>query len=120
MGFPSLPDMCDKVVVVTGCTSGTGLVLAKVCAHKGATVVLLNRDSERAEAAFQAVQESARNSTVVVSIPCDLCDFESVRGAANQLIEMFGESGIDVLANNAGVMAMNDIATKDGCDVQMQ
>jgi NAD(P)-dependent dehydrogenase (short-subunit alcohol dehydrogenase family) len=117
---PSLPEMQDKVVAVTGCTSGTGLVLAKLCARKGAKVILLNRASERADAALLAVQENAATAASVMSLNCDLGDFESVRIAAKKLTDTFKESGIDVLANNAGVMAMNDVATKDGCDIQMQ
>lgn len=112
--------MSGKVVAVTGCTSGTGLVLAMVCAEKGATVVLLNRPSERAETALHMIQKRVKNTALVTSVPCDLADFASVSDAGRQLTETFGECGIDVLANNAGVMCMNDMATKDGCDIQMQ
>jgi len=111
--------MSGKVVVITGCTSGTGLVLARSCATLGATVVMLNRDSERATAAEQEVR-SAAPSSKVLSISCDLQNFESVRAAAKKVIGQFSEDGIDVLCNNAGVMAVPDAATVDGYDVQMQ
>ena len=45
----SLPQMSGKVVAITGCTSGTGLVLARVCAERGAHVLMLNRASPRAQ-----------------------------------------------------------------------
>mmetsp|Transcript_123795 Transcript_123795/g.214619 ORF Transcript_123795/g.214619 Transcript_123795/m.214619 type:complete len:259 (+) Transcript_123795:161-937(+) len=66
------------------------------------------------------VQRRANNAASVTSVPCDLGNFASVSNAARQLTEAFRDSGIDVLANNAGIMCMNDVATKDGCDVQMQ
>ncbi len=48
-------------------------------------------------------------------IQCRGCmDFQSVRVAADELRRAFGERGIDVLCNNAGVMAMDDKATRDG------
>merc|ERR1740121_3622280 len=55
---------------------------------------MLNRASARAEAALQAARESGRTSTSVISIPCDLTDFNSVRVAANQLKDTYGDSGI--------------------------
>ena len=111
-----LPDLTSKTVAITGCTSGTGLVAAKTCAKKGATVLMLNRPSKRAEAALEAVKKEAKGS--VQHVDCDLMDFESVRKAARSVRENF--EVLDVLCNNAGVMALEDAATKDGYDVQMQ
>mmetsp|Transcript_24069 Transcript_24069/g.75274 ORF Transcript_24069/g.75274 Transcript_24069/m.75274 type:complete len:344 (+) Transcript_24069:146-1177(+) len=117
----SLPTLGGKVILVTGCTSGTGLVCAKTCAKKGAAhVVLLNRPSSRATAAETTVKEAAADGTKVTTVECDLQSFESVRKAAATLKSMFGSTGIDVLCNNAGVMALEDKATADGYDVQMQ
>eukprot|EP00435_Cladocopium_sp_Y103_P058873 s657_g20.t2 len=223
-----LPSLEGKVVLVTGCTSGTGFVAARAMAKKGAHVVMLNRKSGRAEEAEKklleevagskgedfrppvpraipvprfameemhrvgrctpcrffafkedgchkgntcefchlcsgpdalkrskkahvarkkqedAMQRKLRQSAVgvahsilswqrkveegrkdgrkegVTSVECDLQSLESVRGCAEKLKAMFGDTGIDVLCNNAGVMALADEATKDGYDVQMQ
>jgi len=117
--FESLPRMDGKVVAVTGCTSGTGFVCAKACAQLGATVVMLNRASERSTAAEAQIRVEVPDAKVT-TIPCDLQKFEAVSAAAEMLKEQFGETGLDVLCNNAGVMAMADQATVDGCDVQMQ
>jgi NAD(P)-dependent dehydrogenase (short-subunit alcohol dehydrogenase family) len=113
-----LPSLGGKVVAITGCTSGTGLVAAKACAELGATVLMLNRKSERAEAALQKVKEAAPNSKIV-SIDCDLMDFESVKRAASEISAAYAD-GLDILVNNAGIMATHDKATKDGYDMQMQ
>jgi len=130
--FEALPSMAGKVVAITGCTTGLGLVTATACAQKGAGVVMLNRPSSRADNALATVQEAAAQSVSpdemeaarerISFLACDLSSFASVRQAAASLRAMYGGPGmgIDVLCNNAGVMALDDMATEDGCDVQMQ
>mmetsp|Transcript_41404 Transcript_41404/g.77058 ORF Transcript_41404/g.77058 Transcript_41404/m.77058 type:complete len:352 (-) Transcript_41404:35-1090(-) len=114
-----MPEMKGKVVAITGCTSGTGLVLAECVARKGAKVFLLNRKSTRADDALEAVKMSATGEAPV-AIECDLMSFANVKAAAEQLAKDCKESGIDVLVNNAGIMGFPDKATEDGCDQQMQ
>ena len=115
-----LPMLVEKTVVVTGCTTGTGFILARTSIEKGAkNVLLLNRPSERADKAEKELKESIRDGkTNVETIPCDLQDFESVKKAADIIKSKY--EAIDVLCNNAGVMALEDKATKDGYDVQLQ
>ena len=110
-------NMKGKVVAITGTTSGTGYVCARELAKLGAEVLLLNRDSERSERAFAQLKEEVPQGKLV-RISCDLQDFESVRKAATTIIESYKQ--LDVLCNNAGVMALPDRATKDGYCVQMQ
>jgi len=118
----SLPSMQGKTVAVTGCTSGTGRIFARVCAKKGAKVVMLNRSSKRADEAFQYIKEVAKvaNAPEPLSIPCNLCSFKSVQECALKLQGELGNAGLDVLCNNAGIMGFGDEATEDGCDIQMQ
>ena len=115
----NLPSLQGKVFCITGCTSGTGYVAARTAARKGAHVVMLNRQSGRAEAAEKALKEEVPNAKVT-QVACDLQDLASVQAAASNLKSLFGSCGVDVLCNNAGVMALADQATKDGYDVQMQ
>ena len=114
----SMPDLKGKFIAVTGCTSGTGFACCRALAMKGAHVIMLNRQSERATAAEAQLKQDVPGATVTC-IACDLQSFDSVKAAANELRMKFGGSGIDVLANNAGVMALEDVATKDGYDVQV-
>lgn len=118
----SLPSMANKVVAITGCTSGTGKICAITCAELGAKVVMINRASSRADAALKTLQSvcASVGAPEPLLVPCDLMDFESVREAAAQLNTLMATSGLDVLCNNAGIMGFGDIATKDGCDIQMQ
>ncbi|MFT6399332.1 MAG: NAD(P)-dependent dehydrogenase (short-subunit alcohol dehydrogenase family) [Bradymonadia bacterium] len=110
-------DMNGRVAVVTGTTSGTGYVCARELAKKGAKVLLLNRPSERALSALARLQGEVPGA-VFEAIDCDLQDFASVRAAIGVI--KAGHDRLDVLCNNAGVMALRDQATKDGYDVQMQ
>jgi len=110
-------DMTGKVVAITGTTSGTGYVCARELAKLGARVLLLNRASKRAEASLEKLRGEVPSGDFV-AITCDLQDFESVRNAAHEIGSRFDR--LDVLCNNAGVMALPDQATGDGYDVQMQ
>jgi len=115
-----LPDMSGMVVVVTGCSSGTGFVCATTCATRGATVLMLNRKSSKAEAAEAKIKAVATESGKVVTIECDLMNFDSVRKAAEEINTKYAEDGVDVLCCNAGVMNLKDVATGDKYDQQMQ
>lgn len=110
-------DMTNKVVAITGTTSGTGFVCAKEVAKKGATVLLLNRESERSASSLAQLQADVPGATFE-AITCDLQNLESVRKAAEAIKAKYDV--VDVLVNNAGVMALKDQATGDGYDVQMQ
>jgi NAD(P)-dependent dehydrogenase (short-subunit alcohol dehydrogenase family) len=110
-------DLSDKVAAITGTTSGTGYVCARELAKLGATVLVLNRESARAHAALEKLRSEVPNGTFE-SITCDLQDFESVQNAIDQIKAKHDR--LDILCNNAGVMALPDEATKDGYDVQMQ
>ncbi|CAE8710240.1 unnamed protein product [Polarella glacialis] len=118
----TLPSMKGKVVVITGCTSGTGKIFARVCAKNGAKIVMLNRASERADDAFQFIKGVAfeAQAPAPVFIPCDMNSFKSVKAVGKQLSKDFNGEGLDVLCNNAGIMGVEDKATEDGCDIQMQ
>lgn len=115
----AMADQSGKTVVITGTTSGTGKVAAQALASKGARVIMLNRPSPRAQKA-QANMAQAFADADVCTVDCDLQRFASVQAAADNLQSLCAEQGIDVLINNAGIMAMPDEATVDGFDTQMQ
>lgn len=115
--FDSLPSLEGKTVVITGTTSGTGLVALKTVVAKGGAVVALNRSTPRAQ---QALSKTEIDQNKVTHIQCDLQDFSSVKAAGQEIKQLYAEEGIYCLANNAGVMMLEDVATKDGYDVQMQ
>src|SRR5215471_7710629 len=93
-----IPDQTGRTVLVTGANSGLGLRSAQVLASKGARVLMACRSPERGAAALATVRGDAE------LVRLDLADLESVRTAAAQVRELTGDK-LDVLINNAGVMA---------------
>lgn len=110
-------DMTRRGAAVTGTTSGTGYVCARELAKRGATVLLLNRASKRATSSLASLKEEIPGGKFV-AVTCDLQDFTSVQAAIEGIESTYER--LDILCNNAGVMALGDQATKDGYDVQMQ
>ena len=78
-----LADQQGKTFVITGTTSGTGLVAARVLASKGGRIVMLNRPSERADKAQETISAEYPEANVQ-TVHCDLQSFDSVRAAADE------------------------------------
>jgi NAD(P)-dependent dehydrogenase (short-subunit alcohol dehydrogenase family) len=109
--------MTHKVVAITGTTTGTGYFCARELAKKGTKVILLNRKSERSEQSHKQLLQDVPGG-IFDPIDCDLQRFASVKSAMEAIKSRYDV--LDVLVNNAGVMALKDQATEDGYDVQMQ
>jgi NAD(P)-dependent dehydrogenase (short-subunit alcohol dehydrogenase family) len=105
-----MPPQEGRVAVVTGATSGIGLHTARELARAGAEVVLAVRDVERGERVRAEVGGAA-----VVRL--DLTVQASVRAAAEELLARWPR--IDLLVNNAGIMAPPRRLTPDGFELQM-
>jgi len=105
-----IPSQAGRVAVVTGATSGIGRHTAASLAQAGAEVVLAVRDVERGERVREEIGAAA-----VVRL--DLAEQASVHAAAAELLERWPR--IDVLVNNAGVMALPRRTTPDGFELQM-
>jgi NAD(P)-dependent dehydrogenase (short-subunit alcohol dehydrogenase family) len=103
-----LPRQSGRTVVVTGANSGIGLIAARELARAGARVVLAVRDAARGQAAAATLPADAEVRAL------DLADLASVRAFADAW-----EGPLDVLVNNAGVMAVPERRTKDGFELQL-
>ncbi len=108
--------LVGRTFVVTGATSGLGLATALELARHGAHVVVTGRDSGRLDRAWTEVAAAATDREPA-RVRLDLADLESVRGAASDIISDFGT--IQVLINNAGIMATPSKQTPDGFESQM-
>jgi protochlorophyllide reductase len=110
-----MPDQSGRTVLVTGANSGLGVRSAEALAAKGALVLMACRNPARASAAQELVAAVATGPDPVV-VPLDLSDLASVRKAAEQVDGSVGK--LDVLMNNAGVMAVPRARTADGFEMQ--
>jgi NAD(P)-dependent dehydrogenase (short-subunit alcohol dehydrogenase family) len=105
--------MKDKVVVVTGATSGIGEVAADRLAQKGARIVFVARDRERGEAARKHFRAIAGHTDHTVHY-ADLTRLADQKRVAKEIAE--SEPQIDVLINNAGAMFGSRQVTEDGLE----
>jgi len=112
----NIPDLTGKVIIVTGANSGIGFEAAKEFARKGTRVVLACRDAKKAEAAAKQIHGEYPDATLEI-MALDLSDLSSVRAFATNFISRY--SSLDILCNNAGVMALPQrFETADGFEMQ--
>jgi NAD(P)-dependent dehydrogenase (short-subunit alcohol dehydrogenase family) len=110
-----IPDQSGRIAIVTGANSGLGLVTARELARAGARVVLACRNTQKGEAALGDCQAAARAGEIELE-QLDLASLDSVRGFAERF--RAGHDGLDLLINNAGVMATPRRRTADGFELQ--
>ena len=108
-----IPDQAGRRAIVTGANSGIGLIAARELARHGAAVVLACRNLEKGEAALADVRAAVPGADVELAA-LDLADLASVRAFADARTEP-----VDLLVNNAGLMAPPRRTTKDGFELQL-
>ena len=110
-----IPDQSGRTAIVTGANSGLGLATARELARAGAAVWLAVRDEEKGRRAMSSIRNLVPAADVTVGL-LDLADLSSVRGFA----ESFAAPGrqLDLLINNAGIMAAPRRLTRDGFESQ--
>ena len=108
-------DLSGKKVLITGASGGLGAETARAMASKGASVVITARDIDKAQGAVDAIIASTGNSDITI---------ESVELGSLDSIRAFGQrwnanhDRLDILINNAGVMACPQDTTSDGFERQ--
>ncbi|MFJ8631246.1 oxidoreductase [Streptomyces sp. NPDC093568] len=108
-----IPDLSGRVAVVTGANSGLGHVTARELARKGARVVLACRSEARGTAARDRLVREVPGARAELKL-LDLGDLGSVR----EFSATFPYDRLDLLVNNAGVMALPYGTTADGFETQ--
>ncbi|MDQ3829839.1 MAG: SDR family NAD(P)-dependent oxidoreductase, partial [Candidatus Tectomicrobia bacterium] len=106
--------MHGKVCVVTGATSGIGLVTAEALARQGATLIVVGRNSARGAATVSRIQQETGNSAVELMV-ADLSAQAQVRQLASAIQQRFAR--LDVLVNNAGALFSQRQLSQDGIEM---
>ncbi|KAH6869317.1 hypothetical protein B0T10DRAFT_451168, partial [Thelonectria olida] len=113
-----IPDLSGKVIIVTGSSSGLGKEsVLQLVKHNPATIYLTARTATRGNAAIQEIEQAvpaAKNKIKFLEL--DLASFASIKRAADSFLSQ--SERLDVLMNNAGLMAAPPGLTTDGYEVQ--
>lgn len=110
-----IPYQRGRTAIVTGANSGLGLLAALELARAGASVVMASRDPHKAEAAADRISAEVP-SAKLEQVPLDLASLASVRDSADRI--RGSQNQLDLLINNAGVMAAPRRLTADGFELQ--
>lgn len=108
--------LINKIAVVTGANSGIGKETAKVLAGKKAIVILAVRDLDKGKSAVQDILEEFPNASVKL-MQLDLSSLKSIKDFAEAFKANYQQ--LNLLINNAGVMAPPFAHTEDGFELQM-
>ncbi len=106
-------DLADKVVVLTGATSGLGKAAATDLARLGATLVLVGRTAERNEEAVGEIVAATGNASVS-QVPADMGHYDEVRALAEAVLDQHDR--LDVLIHNAGALSAERRLAPDGTE----
>lgn len=116
-----IPDLTGRTAVVTGGNSGIGLIECRELARHGATVILACRNQRKGQEAAAKIREAlgpGSSGAKVEVRQLDLASLDSIREFAEQF-RADHPDGLDLLINNAGVMAPPRLETKDGFELQI-
>jgi hypothetical protein len=111
-----VPDQSGRIAIVTGANSGLGSETALALAAKGAHVVLACRDVTKAQSALETIRAASPGASVEV-MALDLASLASIRAFAEAVSTRHPR--LDLLCNNAGVMAIPRRRTADGFEMQL-
>ncbi|GMQ84549.1 MAG: oxidoreductase [Acidimicrobiia bacterium] len=110
-----IPDQTGHIAVVTGANGGLGYETTRALAAKGATVVMASRNQEKAKGAEKTILEHSPQADLDLRA-LDLASLASVQAFSQGVLSDY--DSIDLLINNAGVMATAQMETADGFELQ--
>src|SRR3712207_2497763 len=111
----AMPDQSGRIVLITGAAGGLGLATARELARRGAHVILAVRSRERGRQAIEQITAEQPRASLEAGV-VDLADLEAVRAYAGRVRD--AHPRLDLLINNAGVMAPPRTLTPQGHELQ--
>ena len=111
-----IPDLTGRTALVTGANSGLGFWTSVELARHGARVLMACRNPQRATAALERLRSLAPDGTAEL-VALDLASLTSVAEAASDVAGR--TDALDLLVNNAGIMAVGEGRTVDGFELQL-
>ncbi len=111
-----IPNQTDRVAIVTGANSGLGYQSSLALAKKGATVVMACRNQKQGQQALDQIKQQVPNARLELA-SLDLSDLATIHTFATGFKSRHDK--LDVLLNNAGIMAIPRGETKDGFEMQL-
>lgn len=104
--------MEGRVAVITGGARGIGRAIAEIFAHRGATVVIADKQEELAQSTAQEIATSTGRPTL--ALPVDVANTDTAKAMIDKVVETYGK--IDILVNNAGLTRDTLIMRMDEAD----
>ncbi|KAI1449400.1 NAD(P)-binding protein [Annulohypoxylon stygium] len=114
-----VPDLTDKVIIVTGSNTGVGKEIARILYSKNAKVYMMGRSEERMTKAIESIRTAVPKSAGDLTyIHLDLADLETIKPSVEKFLTK--EKKLDILFNNAGVaFPEKGSKTKQGYELQV-
>ncbi|CAH1248678.1 DHRS2 [Branchiostoma lanceolatum] len=106
-----MPDLKEKVAIITGASSGIGRGTAVEFAQLGAHLALTGRNQENLQATAKVCVEAGTLQDKILLVTGDICDEQLQKNLVEQTVQKFGR--VDVLVNNAGTLKYGTIETID-------
>jgi NAD(P)-dependent dehydrogenase (short-subunit alcohol dehydrogenase family) len=112
----NIKNQSSKIVVITGANSGLGKEASRVLAKKNATIIMAVRNVKKGEVVASEIRTDFPSANIQVH-QLDLGSLKSIKAFSENLSNTFDR--LDILINNAGVMACPFSKTEDGFEIQM-
>ncbi len=110
-----IPDQSGRIFLVTGANTGLGFQTSKALLKKGATVIMSCRSLDKGKLAKESLLETNKSGTIHL-LKLDLSDLNEIKKFSAEIKNRFGF--LDVLINNAGIMAPPQTLSKQGLEIQ--
>ena len=112
----NIAEQSNKVIVITGASSGLGKEASKILSAKNATVIMAVRNTKKAKIVAEEIEKQNPNAKIDIR-EMNLSSLQSVRDFSDGIKSDYAK--VDILINNAGIMACPFDKTKDGYEIQM-